>query len=106
MVYISYNTGTRALPDIYALALGRCAPSGIVHIYQATHSCLCYNLYIRILLYKAEKPYVCPQFFGCVDARIDVKLAGNEAPVRGRSKGPGAPPFQKFLYMLFLPYTT
>ena len=46
MEYISYNTGTRALPDIYALALGRCAPSGIMHIYQAKHSCLCYNLYI------------------------------------------------------------
>ena len=46
VAYISYNTGTCALPDIYALALGRCAPSGIVHIYQATHSCLCYNLYL------------------------------------------------------------
>ena len=23
--YISYNTGARALPDIYALAFGRCA---------------------------------------------------------------------------------
>ena len=44
--YISYNTGTRALPDIYALALGRCAPSGIVRIYQAKHSCLCYNYYL------------------------------------------------------------
>ena len=50
VAYISYNTGTRALPDIYALALGRCAPSGIVHIYQATHSCLCYNLYIFFLI--------------------------------------------------------
>ena len=49
VAYISYNTGTRALPDIYALALGRCMPSGIVHIYQAMHSCLCYNLYIYIL---------------------------------------------------------
>ena len=44
--YISYNTGTRALPDIYALALGCCVPSGIVHIYQAKHSSLCYNLYM------------------------------------------------------------
>ena len=43
---ISYNTGTRALPDIYALALGA-APLGIVRIlYQAKHSCLCYNLYL------------------------------------------------------------
>ena len=49
VAYISYNTGTRALPDIYALALGRCAPLGIVHIYQAKHSYLCYNLYIYIL---------------------------------------------------------
>ena len=24
-LYISYNTGTHALPDIYALALGHCA---------------------------------------------------------------------------------
>ena len=39
VVYISYNTGTCALPDIYALALGRCAPSGIVHIYQAKPQC-------------------------------------------------------------------
>ena len=46
VVYISYNTGTRALPDIYALALGCCTPSGIVRIYQAKHSCLCYNLYM------------------------------------------------------------
>ena len=45
MVYISYNTGTRALPDIYALTLECCVPSGIIHIYQATHSCLCYNLH-------------------------------------------------------------
>ena len=51
MVYISYNTGTRALPDIYALALGRCVPLGIVHIYQAKHSCLCYNLYTHTYIY-------------------------------------------------------
>ena len=42
MAYIGYNTGTRVLPDIYALAV----PSGVVRIYQATHSCLCYNLYL------------------------------------------------------------
>ena len=46
MVYISYNTGARALPDIYALVLGCCVPLGIMHIYQAKYSCLCYNLYI------------------------------------------------------------
>ena len=49
MEYITYNTGTRALPDIYALALGRCVPWGVVRIYQAKHSCLCYNYYINIL---------------------------------------------------------
>ena len=47
MEYISYNTGTRALPDIYALALGHCAPSGVVRIYQAKHSYLCYNFYVE-----------------------------------------------------------
>ena len=46
MQHISYNTGTSALPDIYALALGRCEPLGVMRIYQAKHSCLCYNLYI------------------------------------------------------------
>ena len=50
VAYISYNTGTRALPDIYALILGRYAPSDIVHIYQAMHSCLCYNLYMYIVI--------------------------------------------------------
>ena len=50
MEYISYNTGTRALPDIYALAFGRCAPSGVVRIYQAKHSCLCYNYYKQVSL--------------------------------------------------------
>ena len=41
VVYISYNTGTCVLPDIYALALGRYAPSGIVHIFrQRTLACL------------------------------------------------------------------
>ena len=29
---IGYNTGTRALPDIYALALDCCMPLGIMHI--------------------------------------------------------------------------
>ena len=49
--YISYNTGTHALPDIYTLTLGCCAPLGIVHIYQAKHSCLCYNLYINNVMF-------------------------------------------------------
>ena len=46
VAYISYNTGTRASPDIYALALGSAVPLDIVHMYQATHPCLCYNLYL------------------------------------------------------------
>ena len=46
MQYISYNTAGRDLPDIYALALGRCAPLGVVRIYLANPSLLCYNLYI------------------------------------------------------------
>ena len=46
MVYISYNTGTHALLDVYALAFRCCAPSSVAHIYQAKNSCLCYNLYI------------------------------------------------------------
>ena len=29
-----------------ALALGSCAPSGVVRTYQAMHSCLCYNYYL------------------------------------------------------------
>ena len=55
MEYIGYNTGTRALPDMYALALGRCAPSGIVHIYQAKHSCLCYNYYIYHFAWEDQR---------------------------------------------------
>ena len=34
------------LPDIYALAFGHCVPLGVMCIYEAKHSCLCYNLYI------------------------------------------------------------
>ena len=46
--YISYNMGTRDLPDIYARALGPAA-LGLGHIYQANPSCSCYNLYLRKL---------------------------------------------------------
>ena len=46
VVYISYNTDTRGLPDIYTHL-----PSGVVHIYQAKHSCLCYNLRIYVYVY-------------------------------------------------------
>ena len=36
--------GTRALPEMYSLSPWACGPqaSGI-HIYQAKHSCPCYN---------------------------------------------------------------
>ena len=44
MEYISYNMGTRDLPDIYVHALGPAA-LGLGHIYQANPSCPCYNLY-------------------------------------------------------------
>ena len=40
MQYISFNTAGRDLPEIYALALG------LVRIYLANPSLLCYNLYI------------------------------------------------------------
>ena len=32
VLHICYNTGTSALPDIYALALGHCVPLSIMHI--------------------------------------------------------------------------
>ena len=70
--YISYNTGTRALPDIYALALGRCVPLGIMHIYQAMHSCLCYNLciYIYVFMYILHTciplVYTCNAYISCL----------------------------------------
>ena len=50
--HISYNTGTHALPDIYTLAHGHCASLGIMCICQAKHSCLCYNFYLIMLLYR------------------------------------------------------
>ena len=33
------------------------SPSGIVHIYQAKHSCLCYNLYIMYTVYTSIPMY-------------------------------------------------
>ena len=42
----SYNTGKSALPDIYALALGRCAPEGeCVYIRQSTSACVISNIF-------------------------------------------------------------
>ena len=48
--YICYNTSGWDLPDISALALGRCAPSGVVRIYLANPFLLCYNIYIYIAI--------------------------------------------------------
>ena len=42
-VCISYNTGTRALSDIYARHPRVCSARGQVRIYQAKHKYLCYN---------------------------------------------------------------
>ena len=42
-VCINYNTGKSELPDIYARCPRARSARGRVHIYQATHSCLCYN---------------------------------------------------------------
>jgi len=42
-ICISYNTGKSALPDIYARCPRARSARGRVHIYQATHECLCYN---------------------------------------------------------------
>ena len=40
------------LHGIYALALA--APLGVVRIYQAKHSCLCYNLYMSMFNYPLQ----------------------------------------------------
>ena len=55
MQYISYNTAGRDFPDIYALALGHCVPSGVVRIYPANPSLLCYNLYMLTVAVTALK---------------------------------------------------
>jgi len=48
VVHSTYTTGTRALPDIYARALGPAA-LGLVRIYQAKHLSLWYkyNIFTR-----------------------------------------------------------
>ena len=45
MVFVTYNIGTRDLPDIYAHTL-RPVALGLGHIYQANPLCPCYNYYI------------------------------------------------------------
>ena len=77
MQYISYNTAGRDFPDIYALALGRCAPSGIVRIYLANPSLLCYNLYKYNALFKIYLMYVlqCPNEWGTYYALMNVGYA-------------------------------
>ena len=44
---VSYNTSTHTLPYIQS-------PSGVVRIYQAKHSCLCYNLYQEFIILGRE----------------------------------------------------
>ena len=73
VVYITYNTDTRALPDIYALAL---APSGIVrtvYVYQAKHSCLCYKLYIACIICVHLHTYI-TIFFACSKVLLETKI--------------------------------
>ena len=53
VVHSTYTTGTRALPVIYARALGPAA-LGLVRIYQAKHSSLWYKYNI-----------FCITYFGC-----------------------------------------
>ena len=50
---ISYNVGTHALPDMYALG----SRASCIHFrtYQAKHSCPCYNYY----MYNYISNYVC-----------------------------------------------
>ena len=52
--YISFNTSGRDLPDISALGLGCCAPSGVVGIYLANLSLLCYITYTYIKMSGSE----------------------------------------------------
>ena len=44
--YVRFNTSGQDLPDISALALGCCTPSGVVHIYLANPFLLCCNLHL------------------------------------------------------------
>ena len=40
VVHSTYTTGTRAMPDIYARALGPAAPGPVrIHIRQSTRAC-------------------------------------------------------------------
>ena len=57
----------RDLPDISALALGRCAPSGVVRIYQANHSCPCYNYHINSCLTGAPNE-------NCISIKLNVSI--------------------------------
>ena len=50
VVHNSCNMGTRGLPDIYTLISPRACGPRALGIYQANHSCPCYNytIYMRI----------------------------------------------------------
>ena len=60
VVHSTYTTGTRALPDIYARALG--AARGRVRIYQAKYECLWYKYniftFILFLMPTNVSPYL------------------------------------------------
>ena len=45
----SCNTCTCDLPDMHALALGPAA-LGLMHTYQASHSCPCYNYNLMVII--------------------------------------------------------
>ena len=49
-ILVITHAGTRALPDIYALALMYCVLFGVMHIDQTKYSCLYINIYIYIYI--------------------------------------------------------
>ena len=61
-----------------ALALGRCAPSGIVRTYQAMDSSLCYNLYMYICV--QNKIYI-TQILYVAQVLININLVINNVTV-------------------------
>jgi len=58
MLVITQQVGV--LQDIYTLALEYYAPSGIMYIYQADPSLLCYNIYLfKVTILFQVKCYIC-----------------------------------------------
>ena len=73
--HISYTTGTRALPNIYALALGPVALV-LVCIYQEKHSCAWYNYYMHIYIFiiLSMQPYYFYPHKNCQTVKNGVAL--------------------------------